>query len=678
MNQLSSSTVQDPARLAALHGYEILDTPPEPGFDDVVALALEVCGARSALVSLVATDRQWFKARVGFEACETPIGQSVCVHALAQHDLLVIPDLAADERTRDNSLVTGVPHLRFYAGMPLVTVLGEVLGTLCVLDGEPRPDGMSRGQEASLRALGRQVMTLIEMRGAVASRDEAMARERRSGDDHLVSALANEREDRRSTDAADRATAAREAGRIGIFEVDVETDLLKCSAEMCRIYGLTARPSYPASRFADLTVDADCALAPSPMNGSAFSSVEGRIRRADDGAVRWIARRSDFVRDEAGRPIRFTGTVADVTDRKLGDRRQSALLALGDELRDATTTAAIAVAASRLVGATLDASRVGYAVVDQAAGTFTVELDWVAPNVRRVAGAYPLATFANTIGRIRDGTALDVADVAAADWLGEEVKTYAAIGVRAQIVAPLLQRGRLVGSLFVHGAEPRAWSRDEVDFARAVADRTHAAFAKVRAEEDQRVLNQELSHRLKNTLAMVQAIATQTLRGVAERSAVDAFKPRLMALGQAHDVLVQESWASAPVRGVVDGTLALHADPSRFDIDGPDLNLAPKSVLSLTLLLHELATNAVKYGALSAEGGAVALAWTVDRTGDAPAFVVTWLERGGPPAAEPERRGFGSRLIGMGLTGTGDVNLRYEVGGLKARFSAPLSIVTET
>ena len=96
----------------------------------------------------------------------------------------------------------------------------------------------------------------------------------------------------------------------------------------------------------------------------------------------------------------------------------------------------------------------------------------------------------------------------------------------------------------------------------------------------------------------------------------------------------------------------------------------------MTLLLHELATNAVKYGALSAEGGRVALDWTVDRTGNAPALVVTWLERGGQPAVEPKRRGFGSRLIGMGLTGTGDVNLRYELGGLKAKFTAPLSSVT--
>ena len=214
-----------------------------------------------------------------------------------------------------------------------------------------------------------------------------------------------------------------------------------------------------------------------------------------------------------------------MTDRKFADLLRSALLALGDELRDATTTAAVTVAASPW-SAPRSTPR-GYATVDQAAGTFDLELDWVAPNMARVAGTHPLATVANTVERIEDGTALGVADVPAVDWLGNEVGTYAAIGVRAQIVAPVRQRGRLVGALFVQGAEPRAWSRDEVDFTRAVADRTHAAFARVRAEEDQRVLNQELSHRLKNALATVQAIATQTLQGVPERSAVDALKWRL-------------------------------------------------------------------------------------------------------------------------------------------------------
>ncbi len=676
-----ASKLHDPARLAALDDFDVLDTAPEPGFDDVVALARDVCGTSAALVSLVAADRQWFKARSGFERCETPIGQSVCAYALASHDLLVIPDLTADARTKDNTLVTGEPHLRFYAGAPLATATGEIVGTVCVLDGEPRPGGLTRRQATALQALAREVVALLEMRRALSRRDEALVRERRSGDANLVRALASEQEGRRSQDTVARVMAAQEAGRVGTFAVDLATEQLHGSAELCRIYGLPGLPSYPVARFEACIVEEDRGLAStraSRKDGSAFSSVEFRIRRASDGAVRWVARRGDFIRDTAGQPIRFTGTVLDVTERKFVELRQVALLDLGDTLRDATSTAEIKATASRLLGATLDASRVGYAVVDQPAETLAVECDWTAPDVPSIAGTYPLATFARTIRRLGDGTALGEADITATNWLGDEADAYLAMGTRALIEVPLLQEGLLVGLLFVHSPTPRAWSAEELDFTRAMADRTHAALAKVMAEDEQRVLHQELSHRLKNTLAMVQAIATQTLRGVTERGAVDTFKQRLAALGRAHDVLLERSWASARIRAVVDGALAPHADPSRLAVGGPDLSLGPKAVLSITLLLHELATNAIKYGSLSAEGGRVTVGWMVDRADLSPSLVLTWTERGGPAAVESSRRGFGSRLIAMGLSGTGGATLRYNHAGFEAEFSAPLSLVSDT
>ena len=108
----------DAGRLAALARYAILDTPAEPGFDDIVQLAAQICEAPVALVSLVAADRQWFKARIGFELCETNLGSSVCAHALIEPDLLVIPDLTLDARSKDNPLVTADPNIRFYAGAP--------------------------------------------------------------------------------------------------------------------------------------------------------------------------------------------------------------------------------------------------------------------------------------------------------------------------------------------------------------------------------------------------------------------------------------------------------------------------------------------------------------------------------------------------------------------------------
>lgn len=163
-----SAEVLDPSRLAALDAYGILDIAPEKGFDDVVLLARNICEAPVALISLVAENRQWFKARVDFRACETDLNASVCAHVLAQLDLLVIPDLSADLRTKANPLVTGGPRIRFYAGAPLRTQDGKVLGSLCVIDVEPRPAGLTHRQAESLRALAGQVMAQMELRRVLA------------------------------------------------------------------------------------------------------------------------------------------------------------------------------------------------------------------------------------------------------------------------------------------------------------------------------------------------------------------------------------------------------------------------------------------------------------------------------------------------------------------------------
>lgn len=162
-------------RLAALKAYGILDTPPEAAFDGIVRLATRLCLTPVALVSFVAADRQWFKARIGFPSCETDLERSVCKYALAEPDLLIVPDLAADPRTADNPLVTGEPFIRFYAGAPLRAPDGQVLGSLCVIDTVPRPQGLTPEQQEDLRILAAQVVTQLQMRRAVDERDQVLA-----------------------------------------------------------------------------------------------------------------------------------------------------------------------------------------------------------------------------------------------------------------------------------------------------------------------------------------------------------------------------------------------------------------------------------------------------------------------------------------------------------------------
>ena len=172
--------IDEDARLRALADYGVLDTAPESGFDDIVVVAMTLCQTPVALVSLVDRERQWFKARRGFAPCETPLSQSVCAHALHQDEMLVIPDLTRDPRTRDNALVTGEPFMRFYAGAQLVTPAGVKLGTLCVIDTVRRPDGLTPQQRDALEALARQVMAQLELRRTVAERDYALVERGRS------------------------------------------------------------------------------------------------------------------------------------------------------------------------------------------------------------------------------------------------------------------------------------------------------------------------------------------------------------------------------------------------------------------------------------------------------------------------------------------------------------------
>ncbi|MBN8480511.1 MAG: GAF domain-containing sensor histidine kinase [Xanthomonadales bacterium] len=159
------------ARLAALHSYAILDTAAEGAFDDITRIARMVCGTPIAVVNLIDAERQWFKSEIGLGVRETPLDPSICAHAILQDDLFVVPDTRLDERFRRNPLVTGDPKLRFYAGAPLLTPDGHALGTVCVLDLEPRT--LDEAQLATLKALARQVMAQLELRRALLRSERA-------------------------------------------------------------------------------------------------------------------------------------------------------------------------------------------------------------------------------------------------------------------------------------------------------------------------------------------------------------------------------------------------------------------------------------------------------------------------------------------------------------------------
>jgi two-component sensor histidine kinase len=196
------------------------------------------------------------------------------------------------------------------------------------------------------------------------------------------------------------------------------------------------------------------------------------------------------------------------------------------------------------------------------------------------------------------------------------------------------------------------------------------------AEARQRLLLDELNHRVKNTLAVVRSIAGQTLRGgrtLAE--ARDALAERLRALAEAHDLLTGSGWRGAGLRALAEAELGPYA--GRASAEGPDLTLGPKAALALGLALHELATNAAKHGALSVPGGRVEVAWGLEGDANERVLRLGWRELGGPPVAATSRHGFGRTLIEQGLRHDlgGEVALEFRPEGLACELRVPASAV---
>lgn len=522
--------VLDPLRLLALTETGVLDTAPEQAFDDVARLASRLCDAPTALVSLVDQDRQWFKARVGFDPPQTDLGSSVCRHGLAVDDLLVIPDLTADPRTRDNPLVAGAPRIRFYAGAPLRLVDGQVAGMLCVIDVAARPDGLTPDQAEDLRALARQTAALLDSR---------------------------------------RATAGAIEDR---------------------------RLSLQAARFA------------------------------------------------------------------------AALIRIGDVQREQDDPASLAFVGAEVMGRALDADRAGFGLVDLEAETVSIEKDWTAPGVASIAGVHRFRDFGAFIDDLRRGEIVLIPDVRADSRTAAFAPAFEALGIHTLFNVPLMEGGRLRAVQFAHYAQAKPLPEGAAAFIRNVADRTAAGVARLVAEQRQQTLNAEIGHRLKNLITMVQAIASQTLRGVDDRASVAALEARLLAMGAAQDVLFQSDWQPAELDGLVDRVLAAAGVRDRCDVSGPPIRIGPQSTLAASLLLHELATNAVKHGALSNDVGRVRLDWSAD--GDT--LRLDWRESGGPIVVPPARRGLGTRLMSSGLGEGGAVDTAFHPEGLHARFEAPL------
>lgn len=415
---------------------------------------------------------------------------------------------------------------------------------------------------------------------------------------------------------------------------------------------------------------------------------EGEVDYQDAGKRHVEARYvPDVTRD--GQIPGYYVLVTDISDRRraeaelermlAGERRRTALLDLTQKLRDETDPVAIAAMAARVLAEQLGVARAGYAEMDEDAGV----ADIVADDGQAGSGVAPLRgrrfrldDFGPSMSaQMHAGHTVAVGDVALDPRTNapEALDAYAAIGVRAFLTVSLVKASRLSAYIFVAHDEPRAFSADETAFIANVAEliwtaseRARSDLALRRAEETERLLIREVDHRAKNVLAVVQSLAQLTPFENKDQY-VQALSGRIGSLARAHSLLSTARWTGVDLHDL----LQLELDAYRGEtgeqvmIDGPPALIDAQAAQSLALVIHELATNASKYGALSRPLGRLNVTWTWGADG---ALHLIWREDAGAPVTAPARRGFGSTLIESAIKQIGArVEQTWRPQGLKVK-----------
>lgn len=461
------------ARLQALRQYRILDTLPEPLFDDITLLASQICEVPMALITLVDEHRQWFKSKHGIDAAETPREVSFCGHAILGNEIFEVANATNDPRFFDNPFVTDDPNIRFYAGMPLITHLGFSLGTLCVVDSVPKT--LSENQRNALRALARQVVLLIENRLIAQEALQASELLERTG----------------------------EMAKIGGWQIDLNSQHVEWTKEVFQIHELSPPHMPTVAQAIDFYApEARPVIQAAVERGIADGTpwdLELPFITATGRAI-WV-RAMGRATMEQGKVTRLFGTFQDITERKVAQldlawlnralmmlgKCNETLIHVADESRLIVEICRVAVD----VGGYMMAW-VGYANDDEIKSITpkayfgktddalkAVELSW---SEHRPSGLGPA-------GRtIRGGEAITVEDMTTLDFSFPLKSLVANLGYRGLVSLPLKSKGKTFGLLALYSSQARIFAADEVRLLQEIADNLASGIVKIRAERERQRL----------------------------------------------------------------------------------------------------------------------------------------------------------------------------------------------
>jgi PAS domain S-box-containing protein len=437
-----------------------------------------------------------------------------------------------------------------------------------------------------------------------------------------------------------RLRATFENAAVGIAHLSPDGRWLRCNQRLCEITGypceeLLRRTSQDLTHPDDL--DADLARARRVLAGEIETyTIEKRYFRKD-GSIVWVSLTVSLVRRGDGAPDYFISVIADITGRKQAEAEAAHLAAIVESSDDA------------IIGETLEGRITAWNAGAERIFGYTAS-EMIGQPILRIIPPELHGEEEQTLSRLKRGERIDHFETT------RVTKDARRIDISLTVSPVRDKAGKVIGASKV--------SRDITE--------------RKRAEEHLRSLMRELSHRTKNVMAVVHGISWQTARQSPDiKDFEQRFTQRLAALSSSHDLLVRRDWQGVALEDLVRAQLEPFLDSAkeRLGAHGPALLLRPQAAQDLGMALHELATNASKYGALSVPTGKIEIAWTVDgETADGKRFRMTWRESGGPMVSPPGRTGFGSKVITRSLSGTlkGKTDLEYRAEGVSWQLTAPM------